>query len=174
MLSNIKAARALGWTSIAIGLTELAATGWVEDQIGIEGRKKIIRGFGLREIAAGVMILNQPGLNGKLVAGLWSRVAGDAVDLAALGKAKDQTSRPDGLSSVTAIVTAITGIDILVALRGAVQFIADLQSFACCPSAMETCSGDAERATIGRCTKAAAAGCCFGDGRGLRGLPAEV
>lgn len=117
MLSNIKAARALGWVSIGLGLTEIAVPGWVEQQLGVKGHRGIIRGFGLREIAAGMMILNQPGLNRNLVAGLWSRVGGDAVDLAALGKAKDSTRRPEGLGTVSAIVTAITGIDILVALK---------------------------------------------------------
>ena len=120
MFSNIKAARFLGWTSIAVGVVEIAATRWLEEEMGIDDHEPLIRAFGAREIAAGMTILAQPGLNRALAGGLWSRVAGDTVDLAALGNAARSTRNPSGLSTITSLVLAITGIDILVALR--VQF----------------------------------------------------
>jgi hypothetical protein len=115
MFSNIRAARLLGWTSIAVGITEIAATNWLQDELGVDDQDTVIRSFGLREILAGVIILNQPGLNKTLAAGLWARVAGDAMDLAALGKAAEQSRNPKGLASITAVVVMITGLDVLIA-----------------------------------------------------------
>jgi hypothetical protein len=117
MFSNIKAARLLGWTSIAVGVTELVATKWLEEEIGVDKHEALIRGFGVREIAAGVMILNQPGLNKSLAAGLWSRVVGDALDIFTLAEASYSTRNSTGLANILAIVLAVTGMDIFVASK---------------------------------------------------------
>ncbi len=114
-MRNIQLAKSLGWTSLAVGAIELAATRWLEDEMGVGNHHTLIRSFGLREIAAGVTILSQPGLNATLASGLWGRVAGDAVDLAMLGVAASNTNRPRGLAVVIGIVLAVTGLDILVA-----------------------------------------------------------
>jgi hypothetical protein len=116
MFSTIQAARFLGWTSIAVGLTEIVATRWVEETIGTDEHESAIRAFGAREIAAGITILAQPGLNKSLAAGVWSRVAGDAVDLAALEQVAQRSKNPAGLEAITSIVLAVTGMDLLVAL----------------------------------------------------------
>jgi len=115
MFSNIKAARLLGRASFAVGATELCATRWLEKTMGVDDHATLIRAYGLREIAAGFTILNQPGLNKPLVGGLWSRVLGDVVDLASLGAAAKSTRRPEGLAAVTALVLAVTGMDVVVA-----------------------------------------------------------
>jgi hypothetical protein len=115
MMSNLQAARALGWASIAIGATEIAATEWLEEQMGVDHHHVLIRAFGVREIAAGVTLLSQPGLNKTLVGGLWGRVAGDAMDIATLALAAPSTRNPGGLRAVMGLVLAVTGVDIIVA-----------------------------------------------------------
>ena len=117
MPSNIQAAKLLGWASLAIGATEIVATRFLEETIGVEDRGPLLRAFGVREIAAGVTILNQPGLNGMLAGGLWARVVGDAMDLAALGVAGESTKNKTGWSAVTAMVLGVTAIDVVVACR---------------------------------------------------------
>src|SRR5919107_1952363 len=78
-------ARGLGWFSIGLGLAELLAPRGVAKVAGMRGgNTALIRLFGLREIASGVAIFTQ----GRRPAGaLWSRVVGDALDLACLGAA---------------------------------------------------------------------------------------
>ncbi len=76
-------ARGLGWFSIGLGLTELLAPRAIGRLVGSRNHNTLVnRAYGLREIAAGVGIL------ARFQAGwpwLWSRVAGDVMDLAALG-----------------------------------------------------------------------------------------
>lgn len=79
-----KLAKGLGWFSIALGITELVAARRVTRAFGLEGRENVVRAFGVREIGAGVMTLSLD----KGV-GLWSRVAGDVLDLLFAGTALD-------------------------------------------------------------------------------------
>ena len=69
-------ARNLGWLSLGLGATELLAPGMVARWLGLYGRETRLRFFGLREVAAGVLTLSVD----KQV-GLWSRVAGDGLDI---------------------------------------------------------------------------------------------
>src|SRR5690349_5770604 len=84
----------LGWFSIGLGLSEVFAPRKVAKLIGVRDRpatRKLLRSYGLREIAAGVGILSQS----RPTTWLWGRVAGDLVDLASLGSAmaKNNNSR---------------------------------------------------------------------------------
>jgi hypothetical protein len=115
VFSNIKAAKMLGWTSLAVGATELVATRRLEEIMGVDGHAPLIRSYGVREILAGLTLLNQPGLNKTMVGGLWGRVAGDVVDIVTLGAAVKKTRRPTGLAAITAVVLGVTGLDLLVA-----------------------------------------------------------
>jgi len=106
-------ARGLGWFSIGLGLAELLAPRGVAKVAGLRGNTGLIRLFGLREIASGIAIFTQ----GKRPAGaLWSRVVGDALDLACLGAAY---ASPDNdkarLTFATANVLAVTALDVLCA-----------------------------------------------------------
>ncbi len=116
-MSNIQAAKLLGWTSLAVGAAEIVATRQLEEVMGVGEHRTLIRAFGVREIAAGVSILSQPGLNKSLAFALWARVAGDAADLALLGVSTKTTTNPKGLGAIMAIVLAVTGLDIVVASR---------------------------------------------------------
>ena len=71
--------RALGWFSIGLGLTELLAAPRLTRALGAEGNENIVRAMGARELAHGALCLSID--NGF---GAWTRVGGDAVDLAAL------------------------------------------------------------------------------------------
>ena len=71
--------RALGWFSIGLGLTELLAAPRVTRALGAEGNENIVRAMGARELVHGMLCLS---VNNDF--GAWTRVGGDAVDLAAL------------------------------------------------------------------------------------------
>ena len=74
-------ARDLGWFGIGLGLAEVLAPRAVAKAAGLEKHAGLIRAFGLREIASGVMILAAD----KPEPWLWARVAGDGLDGALLG-----------------------------------------------------------------------------------------
>src|SRR5215469_354215 len=106
-----KMARHLGLFSIGLGLTEFLAPQKVANFIGVRRSNAwLIRLFGLREIASGVAIFAQGRHPRQAV---WSRVAGDAVDLAALGAAftSSRTSRGK-LAFATANVLAVSALDV--------------------------------------------------------------
>src|SRR6476661_8425444 len=90
-------ARGLGWFSIGLGLTELLAP----------------RLDGLREIASGLMIFSQ---GKKPATGVWSRVAGDVMDLATLGAAAvSPSTNKAGVLFGIANVLGVTALDVLCA-----------------------------------------------------------
>jgi hypothetical protein len=116
---------ALGWFSIALGAAEMIAPNQMARLIGVEPRDEttnLFRAYGAREIATGIGILAEP----TSARWLWSRVGGDAVDLASLGKAaaqQDTDSRR--LSMAIAAVVGVTIVDILCARKlseGAADF----------------------------------------------------
>jgi len=100
----------LGWFSVGLGLAELAAPGAISRWLGVDDHAKLVRSYGLREIAAGVGILT----NSKIAPHLWGRVAGDAVDLASLGAAlRDEDSNRRAVAIAIGAVVGITVLDIL-------------------------------------------------------------
>ena len=70
----------LGWFSIGLGTLELLAPERLERWLGVEGRTRLIQGYGVRGIAKGIGIL----ASRRPAGWVWARVAGDAVDLATL------------------------------------------------------------------------------------------
>lgn len=112
--SNAKRlAHGLGWFSIGLGLTELLAPKAIAKISGVSNKHTgLIRLYGLREIAAGVMIFSQK----EPAAGLWSRVAGDAMDLASLGMGFTSPDANRGrVAFATANVLAVTALDLIAA-----------------------------------------------------------
>jgi uncharacterized membrane protein len=108
-----KLARGLGWFSVGLGLAELLAPRAIANISGVpNARTGLIRLYGLRELAAGVMIFAQE----NPTAGVWSRVAGDALDLASLGAAARSPNVNKGrLAFATANVVAVTALDVMCA-----------------------------------------------------------
>lgn len=77
-------ANALGWFSVGIGLAELLMPRRVARAAGLAEQTRTLRALGLRELASGIGILLRPNKPGWL----WSRVAGDALDLGLLTNAR--------------------------------------------------------------------------------------
>lgn len=111
---TVQLAQALGWFSIALGLAELSAPRAVARMIGVEGHESTLRVFGLREIAHGVGILSQPNPTGWV----WSRVAGDVMDLAALGAAlQEPHARRDKVATAMTAVLGVAALDLLCGIQ---------------------------------------------------------
>ncbi len=110
-----RVARALGWFSVSLGLAELLSGKDLDRYLGTGEHEGTLRLFGLREIAAGAIILAQ---KQPSAASVWSRVGGDVMDLLFLGKAlEEQRSRTkrERLEVATATVVAVTALDVLCA-----------------------------------------------------------
>jgi uncharacterized membrane protein len=106
-------ARGLAWFSIGLGLAEVFAPEAVQRIAGIEDdHTALVRLMGVREIAAGIGIFSQRRPTG----GVWSRVGGDAIDLAGLGMAFfSPTTNRARLTAATAAVVGVTALDVLCA-----------------------------------------------------------
>lgn len=108
-----KIATGLGWFSIGLGVAEVLAPGKVAQLIGLEDSsrsRKVLRSYGVREIAAGAGILLQPQPAGWL----WSRVAGGVVGIASLGRAmSSENNNRTRLGIATAAVAGVTALDYL-------------------------------------------------------------
>ena len=110
-----KLAKGLGWFSIGLGLAELLAPRAIANISGVSNtRTGLIRLYGLREIASGIAIFAQE----KPTGGVWSRVAGDALDLASLGMAAASPDAKKGrIAFATANVLAVTTLDVMCAMQ---------------------------------------------------------
>jgi uncharacterized membrane protein len=106
-------AKGLGWFSIGLGLSELLAPQAIAKISGVSNRHtSLIRLYGLREIASGITIFAQK----NPATGVWSRVAGDMLDLASLGAAATSPSANKGrVAFATANVLAVTALDVMCA-----------------------------------------------------------
>jgi hypothetical protein len=117
-MKDIEAARALGWASFGVAATEILGEGTVEqDLLGIDKHPLLMIALGLREAVSGATILTQKEITPTLAAGLWARVAGDAMDIALLTLAATRTRRPGGLALAAASVLGLTVADVYYAVR---------------------------------------------------------
>ena len=102
----------LGWFSLALGLVELVRPALVSRHAGVPFRPRTLRALGLRELASGTGILFRPHKPGWL----WSRVAGDAMDLALLVfSGRKHPGRRVALA--TAVVAGVAALDTLAAIE---------------------------------------------------------
>jgi len=100
-----------GWAGSVSRSAELLATGPVARALGMRGKENLIRAFGAREIGAGVLTLYV-----DRDVGLWSRVAGDALDIAALGMEIARNNRKRGnLMIALGMVAGVTLLDVIAA-----------------------------------------------------------
>ena len=102
-------ARALGWFSIGLGVTELVAPGRLARTLGLEDKEGLIRAYGARELASAV-----PTLSIDKPIGLAARIGGDVIDLGTLATAlhRDNPKRQNA-AIATALVAGITLLDIV-------------------------------------------------------------
>jgi hypothetical protein len=111
-------AEALAWASLGLGVGLAAAPGRAGRLVGIddeEASRRWLRVVGLRELSAFALIkATQP----RPGAAVWTRVAGDAKDLALLGLAlRHRRASTPRLLAATAGVAAIAALDLFTALR---------------------------------------------------------
>lgn len=93
----------LGLCGIGLGLAELVAPRRLARMVGAPPRYAgLVRAMGLREIASGIGILTQR----ASATAVWSRVVGDAIDLACLGTVFMSNRSTRGRVAVATAVTA--------------------------------------------------------------------
>ncbi|HEX6600276.1 MAG TPA: SRPBCC family protein [Gemmatimonadaceae bacterium] len=102
----------LGFFSIGLGLAQVLAPKGMSKLCGVadaDGNARLMRFMGLREISHGIAILSRQ----QPEKAVWSRVAGDTLDLAMLGKtfANPENNRAMTLFA-TANVLAVTALDV--------------------------------------------------------------
>ncbi len=113
----VRRAKGLGWFSVALGLTEILAPRAVAAVAGARVRRQTLttlRLLGMRELASGAGILSRT----RPDVWLWARVAGDAMDLALLGKilASPKTERTRTMTSIASVL-GVTALDVLSAIE---------------------------------------------------------
>jgi uncharacterized membrane protein len=107
-------ARALGLFSIGLGAAELLAPRRVSQLAGADERSLLVRALGMREIASGVGIL----MGRRPKSWVWSRLAGDLMDMALLGAAlNDRRAQRSRLTASLAAVAGVTALDYVAARR---------------------------------------------------------
>jgi len=106
-------ARGLAFFSFGLGLAELLAPRQLARLIGVnEDHDNLLRLLGLRELGAGVGIMQ-----GNAGTFLWSRVAGDAMDLGLLGAAlRSRTNERNRTITAIAAVAGVTALDVAAAV----------------------------------------------------------
>ncbi|HXU67482.1 MAG TPA: SRPBCC family protein [Casimicrobiaceae bacterium] len=104
-------AHGLAWFSISLGLAQIVAPRLISRLVGGNGQyANLIRFYGFRELASGLMIFGQ---GHRPAAAVWSRVAGDAVDIATLAAAgASPRMKKGGVAWATAGVLGVTALDV--------------------------------------------------------------
>lgn len=106
----------LGGASFGLGLSEIVAPGKVAALAGVDDTRltrRVIRALGVRECGQGAALLGGPA---RLV---WTRVAGDVLDLAllAVGVARRERGRRRRGAVAGVALTGIAAVDLYTALR---------------------------------------------------------
>lgn len=101
----------LGLFSIALGAAELLAPKRIARALESEGHEGLVKGFGAREVLAGATLLAAPAVSTNV----WNRVAGDAMDLTALGFAAAAHPRNAAVWGAALFVMAATALDVFTA-----------------------------------------------------------
>ena len=108
----------LGWFSIGLGVAQVTAPGTVARLIGVsddDRTRTVMRTAGLREIAHGIGIF---AAKPRPAGAVWSRVAGDVLDLALLGRSlSNEDNERDRTAAATAAVLGVTALDYYTAQR---------------------------------------------------------
>ena len=112
----------LGFFSLGLGLSQVLMPGILARIVGIdhedERNRLVMRLMGAREISHGLAVLS----NQQPAKAMWSRVAGDALDLALLGKALANPDNNRGRTMFAiANVLAVTALDVIAAKQLSMQ-----------------------------------------------------
>jgi hypothetical protein len=118
-MNEYQLARNLSLFSLGLGLAELVAPRSVARLIGVsEEHEKMLQLLGLREIASGLGIMQ-----GKPAHFLWSRVAGDIMDLTLLASVlnSNRSDRQRVEAAIVAVAT-VTAVDIIASVQHTRRF----------------------------------------------------
>ena len=111
-MNDITTAKFLGYFSIGLGLVELVAARRLTAVLGLPIPSAVVRGFGAREVAAGLGVLTYPDNPGPV----WARVGGDVLDIAVLASGLGRGNPNRGIAiGTTLAVLAITALDVATA-----------------------------------------------------------
>lgn len=111
---GLRTARSLGWFSVGLGIVEVLRPDVIREFTGIRD-DCLVQACGFREIVTGIGILTCS----RPTVWLWGRVAGDVLDMAALGNAAANNGpacRAKALVA-TAAVAGVTAVDVACASR---------------------------------------------------------
>lgn len=103
----------LGIFSIALGAVEILANRRIARALDNDDAttRNTLKAFGVREIAAGANLLAAPAHSTNM----WNRVAGDAIDMAALGLAARRAPKSAAVWGAVAFVAAAAAVDYITA-----------------------------------------------------------
>jgi uncharacterized membrane protein len=122
MPDNGQLNQALGWFSVGLGVVELLAPDSLTRMIGAGKHTNVVRLCGARELISGVALLSQR----APAAAAFSRVAGDAMDLALLGAAfRSPDAQPQRLMAATTAVLGVAALDTYATTRQAGAALSD-------------------------------------------------
>lgn len=114
LVGDRRLTQALGWFSVGLGLVELLAPRTVGRAIGVGDHPAILRAVGVRELLSGVGLLTERSPGGWA----WSRVAGDAMDLALLGAAmRAPDAQPQRIAAAATFVLGAAALDVYAGQR---------------------------------------------------------
>jgi hypothetical protein len=105
-------ARSLGWFSVGLGLVEFFAPRKLARALGMRGRERLVRRYGLRELAVGIGILCA---KRDAAPWLWARVAGDGLGLATLAGTAGRNGRRGSATLALAAVAGVAALDVICA-----------------------------------------------------------
>lgn len=102
----------LGVFSLALGAIELFGSRRIARSLDADGHERLIKGFGAREVLAGVNLLAAPAVGTNM----WSRVAGDVMDIVATAAATKNSPRNKLAWGALAFVAGAALLDAWVAI----------------------------------------------------------
>jgi uncharacterized membrane protein len=104
----------LGWLSVGLGLAALLAPRAIGRAIGMPEHPGLLRAVGARELVSAAGLLTQR----DRTPWLWSRVIGDAMDLALLGTALRPSNPYRGRAlGAFAVISAVTAVDVAASMH---------------------------------------------------------
>ena len=101
----------LGVFSLALGAAELFGSKKIAGTLDAEGHEGLVKGFGAREIAAGIGLIANP----AHAVGMWNRVAGDVMDIVAVSAAAKNSPKNKAVWGALAFVAGALVLDAVVA-----------------------------------------------------------
>jgi hypothetical protein len=105
----------LGVFSVALGAVEVGAPGRLAKALGLDEHgtaRKIILGYGVRELMAGAALLRGPAVSTNV----WNRVFGDAIDIVSLLFALPASDNKRAVAGALAFVGGATALDVYTAV----------------------------------------------------------